>query len=146
RRQRYRGVTSNDAIEERAAAIRMTAGGPIRARIAAFQLRWAHPVPASTRSGINERVTKRRAPPDCRTLGARSNWSTCGSVASSSRADRRTAASGPLSECTMPFVLAILAVLPVALAAEQDPGAHKPRLRTVDLDRGESQLVELADG
>ena len=46
----------------------------------------------------------------------------------------------------MQLVFALLAALPVAQAAEQDHTAHKPLLRTVDLDRGESQLVELADG
>ena len=46
----------------------------------------------------------------------------------------------------MQLVYALLAALPVAQAAGQDHTAHKPLLRTVDLDRGESQLVELADG
>ena len=46
----------------------------------------------------------------------------------------------------MQLVFALLAALPVAQAAGQDQAARKPLLRTVDLDRGESQLVELADG
>jgi hypothetical protein len=46
----------------------------------------------------------------------------------------------------MKLVFALLAALPVAQPAVQDRTAHKPLLRTVDLDRGESQLVELADG
>jgi hypothetical protein len=46
----------------------------------------------------------------------------------------------------MQLVFALLAALAVAQAARQDHTAHKPLLRTVDLDRGESQLVELADG
>ena len=46
----------------------------------------------------------------------------------------------------MQLVFALLAALPVAQAAGQAHTAHKPLLRTVDLDRGESQLVELADG
>ena len=46
----------------------------------------------------------------------------------------------------MQLVFALLAALPVAQAAGQDHTAHKPLVRTVDLDRGESQLVELADG
>ena len=46
----------------------------------------------------------------------------------------------------MQLVFALLAALSVAQAAGQDHTAHKPLLRTVDLDRGESRLVELADG
>jgi murein DD-endopeptidase MepM/ murein hydrolase activator NlpD len=46
----------------------------------------------------------------------------------------------------MQLVLALLAALPVAQATVQDRTARKPLLRTVDLDRGESQLVELSDG
>ena len=45
----------------------------------------------------------------------------------------------------MRLVFALSAVLLVAPAAEQDVPS-KPLLRTVDLDRGESQVVELADG
>ena len=46
----------------------------------------------------------------------------------------------------MQLVLALLAALPVAQAAGQEQARSKPLLRTVDLDRGESQVVELADG
>jgi hypothetical protein len=46
----------------------------------------------------------------------------------------------------MQLVFTLLATLPVAQSAVQDHAAHKPLLRTVDLDRGESQVVELADG
>ena len=46
----------------------------------------------------------------------------------------------------MQLVLTLLVALPVAQPAVQDHAAHKPLLRTIDLDRGESRLVELADG
>jgi murein DD-endopeptidase MepM/ murein hydrolase activator NlpD len=46
----------------------------------------------------------------------------------------------------MQLVFAMLAALPVAQPAVQDHAGRKPLLRTVDLDRGESRLVELADG
>jgi hypothetical protein len=46
----------------------------------------------------------------------------------------------------MQLGFALLAALPVARAAVLNRTAHKPLRRTVDLDRGESQLVDLADG
>jgi murein DD-endopeptidase MepM/ murein hydrolase activator NlpD len=46
----------------------------------------------------------------------------------------------------MKLVFALLAALSVAQVTARDHAAHKPLLRTVDLDRGESQLIELADG
>src|SRR3954462_1038279 len=46
----------------------------------------------------------------------------------------------------MPLVFALLAVVSVAPPAGQADTPRKPLLRTVDLDRGESQVVELSDG
>ena len=46
----------------------------------------------------------------------------------------------------MPLVCAMLAILPaIALAAQRDD-PREPLFRTVDLDRGNSREVELADG
>ena len=46
----------------------------------------------------------------------------------------------------MPLVFALLAVVSVAPPAGQDEAPRQPLLRTVDLDRGESQVIELSDG
>src|SRR5262245_46345185 len=46
----------------------------------------------------------------------------------------------------MQLVLALFAALPLAQTAVRENTAPKPLLRTVDLDRGESRVVELADG